>query len=108
MEDGNLASSGGLSSGIDLALRTVERYFGREVAQQTADNMEYQGQGWLDPKLNSAYNTAGKSTEEHPHCAVCGMDADRDIKSEYRSTTYYFCSADHKHQFDAAPSKFAS
>src|SRR5438445_1940914 len=32
VEDGNLASAGGLSSGIDLALRVVERYFGREIA----------------------------------------------------------------------------
>jgi transcriptional regulator GlxA family with amidase domain len=49
VEDGKFASSGGLSSGIDLALHIVERYFGREVAKQTAFQMEYQGQGWLDP-----------------------------------------------------------
>src|SRR5205823_6159163 len=36
VEDGNLASAGGLSSGIDLALRVVERYFGREIAHVTA------------------------------------------------------------------------
>ena len=34
VEDGNLATAGGLSSGIDLALRVVERYYGREVATQ--------------------------------------------------------------------------
>src|SRR5438477_7367251 len=44
VEDGNLATAGGLSSGIDLALRVVERYYGREVAQKTAYNMEYQRQ----------------------------------------------------------------
>src|SRR6184192_728456 len=49
VEDGNLATAGGLSSGIDLALRVVERYYGREVAQKTAYNLEYQGQGWMDP-----------------------------------------------------------
>ena len=38
VENGNLATAGGLSSGIDLALRVVERYFGREVAQKTAYN----------------------------------------------------------------------
>ncbi len=32
VEEGNLATAGGLSSGIDLALRVVERYFGREIA----------------------------------------------------------------------------
>src|SRR6266850_6197152 len=46
VENGNLATAGGLSSGIDLALRAVERYYGREVAQRTAYDMEYQGQGW--------------------------------------------------------------
>jgi transcriptional regulator GlxA family with amidase domain len=42
----NLATAGGLTSGIDLALRVVERYFGREVAAATAGYMEYQGTGW--------------------------------------------------------------
>src|SRR6267142_7158627 len=32
IEDGNVASAGGLSSGIDLALRVVERYYGRDIA----------------------------------------------------------------------------
>lgn len=45
-EGGRVASSAGLSAGIDLALRVVERYLGREVAQGTADFMEYQGEGW--------------------------------------------------------------
>lgn len=42
----NIATAGGLTSGVDLALRTVERYFGRGVAQRTADYMEYAGTGW--------------------------------------------------------------
>src|SRR2546429_3554854 len=46
VEDSNLASSGGLSCGIDLALRVVERYFGREVTSKTAYQLENQGQGW--------------------------------------------------------------
>jgi transcriptional regulator GlxA family with amidase domain len=47
VEDGKLMTAGGLSSGIDAALRIVERYFGRETAQQTAVYMEYQGRGWM-------------------------------------------------------------
>jgi transcriptional regulator GlxA family with amidase domain len=39
-------TAGGLTSGIDLALHVVEMYFGRGVAQQTADYMEYEGTGW--------------------------------------------------------------
>src|SRR3989449_3906216 len=40
VEDGHFASAGGLTSGIDLALRVVERYYGRETARKTADAME--------------------------------------------------------------------
>jgi transcriptional regulator GlxA family with amidase domain len=46
VENEHIATAGGLTSGIDLALRTVERYFGRDVAQTTADYMEYRGTGW--------------------------------------------------------------
>jgi transcriptional regulator GlxA family with amidase domain len=44
-----LYTSGGLSAGIDLALHIVEAYYGRDVAQATADNLEYQGTGWKAP-----------------------------------------------------------
>lgn len=43
-------SAGGLSSGIDLALHVVSDYFGEDVAQQTANYMEYQGAGWKSNK----------------------------------------------------------
>lgn len=46
VEHDRIATAGGLTSGIDLALRVVERYFGREVAQTTATYMEYQSTGW--------------------------------------------------------------
>jgi transcriptional regulator GlxA family with amidase domain len=46
VESDRIATAGGLTSGMDLALRVVERYFGRPVAQTTADYMEYQGTGW--------------------------------------------------------------
>ena len=47
VESDRVSSAGGLTSGIDLALRVVERYYGREVAQKTADYMEYQSKGWI-------------------------------------------------------------
>ena len=46
VEAGRIATSGGLSAGIDLALRVVSRFFSDDVARQTADRMEYVGQGW--------------------------------------------------------------
>jgi transcriptional regulator GlxA family with amidase domain len=42
-------TAGGLTSGVDLALHIVEGYFGREVAQKTADYMEYQSPAWKSP-----------------------------------------------------------
>ena len=47
IEGERISTAGGLTSGIDLALRVVERYFGREAAQTTADYMEYQSTGWV-------------------------------------------------------------
>jgi transcriptional regulator GlxA family with amidase domain len=47
VEEERVSTAGGLSSGIDLALHVVERYFGRDVAENTATYMEYQGKGWV-------------------------------------------------------------
>jgi transcriptional regulator GlxA family with amidase domain len=63
VEDGKVASAGGLTSGIDLALHVVEKTFGRETAKRTADYMEYQGKGWLDPSSNAEYAQPGKAEE---------------------------------------------
>jgi len=108
VEDGNLATAGGLSSGIDLALHVVERYFGREVAQKTAYDMEYQGQGWMNAESNLVYAAAVVSTAEHPVCVVCGMDVDPATapKSVFKGATYYFCSNDDKKTFDTSPDPF--
>jgi transcriptional regulator GlxA family with amidase domain len=42
VEHERVATAGGLTSGIDLALRVVERYLGHEAADATARYMEYQ------------------------------------------------------------------
>jgi len=106
VEDTNLASAGGLSSGIDLALRVVERYFGSEVARKTAFNMEYQGEGWVHPDSNAVYAQIPPQTADHPVCPVCGMDPKLSLKTEYKGTTYYFCNPRHKQTFDDSPEKF--
>jgi putative intracellular protease/amidase/YHS domain-containing protein len=107
VEEGNLATSGGLASGIDLALHVVERYFGRKVAEDTAYNLEYQGQGWKDPNSNAVYAQAPKGLT----CPVCGMPSDSAKKatSIYKGKTYYFCQMGEvcKGKFDAAPDKYA-
>ena len=108
VDDGNIATSGGLSSGIDLALHVVERYYGREVAEQTVYQMEYQGKGWTDPSSNQIYAVRRVSTDEHPLCAVCDMDVDpaNSPKSVYKGKTYYFCMPGHKQQFDRSPDRY--
>ena len=105
VEEGNLATSGGLACGIDLAMHVVERYFGRQLAEDTAYNLEYQGQGWKDPNSNAIYAQALT-------CPVCGMPSDpaKKATSIYKGNTYYFCQMGEvcKGKFDAAPDKYAS
>lgn len=46
VENEKISTAGGLTSGIDLALHVVERYFGAEVAQRTAEFMEHESGRW--------------------------------------------------------------
>ena len=108
VEDGAVASAGGLSSGIDLALRVVERYYGHDAAVQTAYGMEYQGEGWMKPESNAVYAVAKVSKSGQPLCPVCEMEVDpkTELKSNFKGKTYYFCEPAHKATFDAAPQKW--
>jgi len=99
VEEGNLACSGGISSGIDLALRVVERYVGRDLTEQVIDGMEYQGKGWLNPDSNESFARMPELLGEPPICPVCLMGVDRTISSSYKGKTYYFCSDNHKEMF---------
>jgi putative intracellular protease/amidase/YHS domain-containing protein len=108
VEDGNLASSGGLTSGMDLAFRVVERYFGRDVAEETAYNIEYQGRGWTNPDSNLVYTKPSPLAADKSLCPVCGMDSDPTITSVYQGKTYLFCMRGHKEAFDKAPARFVS
>jgi hypothetical protein len=58
VEQGNLATAGGVSSGIDLAIRVVERYVGREPTDQLIDMIEYQGRGWQNADSNETFANA--------------------------------------------------
>jgi putative intracellular protease/amidase/YHS domain-containing protein len=104
IEEGNLATAGGLTSGMDLALRVIGRYFGEEAIERTAFQLEYQGQGWMDAKSNSVF--AAKPVGDI--CAVCWMQVDRKTAPSevYNGQTYYFCMSGHKATFDARRDKF--
>lgn len=106
VEVSNLATAGGLTSGIDLALRVVQRYFGNDTTIDTATLLEYQGEGWLYPDSNAEFATRIVQHVDHPHCVVCGMDPDRSLSSVYKGKTYYFCMHKHKNLFDANPEQF--
>jgi transcriptional regulator GlxA family with amidase domain len=45
VDDGDLVTAGGVTSGIDLALHLVEREFGADVAERVATEMEYEPPG---------------------------------------------------------------
>ena len=46
IDQGHVITAGGLSAGIDMSLHIVGRYFGLEVAQQTAHFIEYNNDNW--------------------------------------------------------------
>lgn len=104
VEEGNLATAGGLTSGMDLALRVIGRYFGTEAIERTAFQLEYQGTGWRDAGTNSIFAAKPKGDI----CAVCWMQVDRKIvlSEVYKGQTYYFCMTTHQDAFNANPNKF--
>jgi putative intracellular protease/amidase/YHS domain-containing protein len=108
VEEGKIATAGGLTSGMDLALRVVERYYGREAAESTAFAMEYQGKGWMDSSgaANAIYAKARVRTAG-TFCEICDMPLDpaSALNSIYKGHTYYFCSRDHKDAFDGSPDR---
>jgi YHS domain-containing protein/putative intracellular protease/amidase len=106
VDEGNVATSGGLSCGIDLALHVVERYYGRQVAENAALWLEYQAEGWKDfsGASNAAYAKRNPSAIE---CPICTMPVDSTAmnKSEYKDKTYYFCTGQCKKRFDENPER---
>lgn len=54
VDDGELVSCGGVTSGIDLALWLVERFAGREIAAAVEREMEYERRGavWRRPDVS--------------------------------------------------------
>ena len=112
VEDGPVASAGGLTSGTDLALRVVERYLGREAAERTAFQLEYQGQGWKDAASNQVYRPRPALTGAVPRCPICEGELDRakvepHLRADFGGRTYFFCCADCKALFAKTPAKFA-
>lgn len=109
VDDGRIATSAGLSAGIDLALHVVARYYGRQTARLTAYDMEYQSRSWLDAN-NDAYRKPPVAAAGDAICAVCWMEVSKRsaLVLSYRRTNYYFCMPAHEQLFESAPQRFVS
>jgi YHS domain-containing protein len=107
VDEGRIATSAGLSAGIDLALHIVARYYGMQGAHNTAYYMEYQGTGWTSAS-NVAYAKPPVPRVGGAICPVCWMDVSPKtaLQSSYKSKSYYFCSSSCKQRFDASPAAF--
>lgn len=46
VDQGKVITAGGLTSCIDMSLYIVQRFFGTQVAENTAQALEYEGSGW--------------------------------------------------------------
>jgi putative intracellular protease/amidase len=73
----NIYTAAGLTSGIDLALHIVEVRFGRELAQSTANYLEYKSTGWKTSDQASSAVSAVRSAE-----AQDGSVASTEIRSD--------------------------
>lgn len=109
VDDGRIATSAGLSAGIDLALHVVARYYGKPAARLTAYDMEYQSASWLDAN-NAAYRKPPIASAGDAICPVCWMEIDPNDGPvlSYRGQKYHFCMAAHEQLFESDPQRFLS
>lgn len=109
VDGGRIATSAGLSAGIDLALHVVARYYGKTSARLTAYDMEYQSTHWLDA-ANPAYVKPPVAKDGYAFCGVCWMQVDPKSSPvlSYRGKRYYFCMPAHERVFAASPQRFIS
>jgi putative intracellular protease/amidase/YHS domain-containing protein len=124
VEGKRVATAGGLSSGIDLALRVVARYFGEPVAERTARYMEYSGDGWHAARGlwdgttdEQAASETQRLRTDAPAFALKGLDPVllcRGTESKGRPElsitrgryTYTFSSAGTRDEFASSPERF--
>jgi transcriptional regulator GlxA family with amidase domain/YHS domain-containing protein len=104
---GQIATASGLSSGIDLALHVVARYFGAAAAERTAVFVEHMGHGWKDPQDTGDLFTRIERAQVGLKCPVCHMGlTGKAISTRYRGKSYYFCSDECRKTFLKQPGRF--
>jgi hypothetical protein len=70
-------------------LRPQQSHTQRDVAEETAYNIEYQGRGWTNPDSNVVYTKPPRFTADKRLCPVCGMDGDPTVTSVYKGKTLF-------------------
>ena len=116
INDGNISSTAGVSSGIDGSLHLVEKFSGKAVADRVASVLQYRRDTPVFPAANKARvlpKAAAKPGAKATKLAldfdpVCGMTitSDDDYTATYAGKTYGFCSAHCRDQFKANPTKY--
>ena len=107
VDNGHISTSSGLSAGIDLALHIVARYYGHQIADETAATLEYVGYGWKNPSDTGDLFPRIATQRKGPICPVCDMGpVGKGISYAYKGKTYYFCSEGCKKKFAKAPEKY--
>lgn len=121
VEGPRVATAAGLTSGVDLALRVVERYFGTEVAERTASYMEHESDAWRTARGH--WDDGGGARVDDPdaivhpavldgHDPVLLVDGEqrrgrRTLSAEHDGYEYLFTSEETRRRFLATPTDFA-
>ena len=116
INDGNIYSTAGVSSGIDGSLHLVEKFSGKAAADRVASVLQYRRDTPVFPTATKARilpKAAAKPGAKATKLAldydpVCGMTIGPDdiYRATYAGKTYGFCSAHCRDQFKANPAKF--
>ena len=113
VDEGNIITTSGVTSGIDGALHLVERYSGDKMAGMVARGMQYfphREEAWPIPAAGMKFQRDAHAMNHLDTSAsdvVCGMPmVDKKINAEYKGKTYYFCAETCKKAFLKKPEKY--
>lgn len=114
VEDGNVLTTAGVSSGIDGALRLIGKMRGADLANQVAQAMQYRPNTPAFPLIRLAPRPVANAVlapGQKPaldHDPVCGMKLGPDDKTffAYNGKIYGFCSVHCRDRFAAHPEEF--
>ncbi|WPQ60666.1 DJ-1/PfpI family protein [Chitinophaga sancti] len=115
VDEGNIITTSGVTSGIDGALHLVERYSGDRMSSMVARGMQYyphREEAWPLPGAGMKFQRDAhpmnmNNLDTSASDVVCRMPmVDKKINTEYKGKTYYFCSETCKKNFLKNPGKY--